>query len=69
MLRDNVSFRDLQACLEATDKAEKTATAVYRRVLERYPTNGNLLKVYGRFLEYVRNDPWGEMLSVLLAPA
>lgn len=28
------------------------------RVLERYPNNGRLLKVYGRFLEYVRNDPW-----------
>lgn len=28
------------------------------RVLERYPSNGRLLKVYGRFLEYVRNDPW-----------
>eukprot|EP00883_Tetradesmus_obliquus_P002715 jgi/Sobl393_1/12921/SZX78204.1 len=59
MLRDSVSFRDLQACLEALDRAEKTATAVYRRVLERYPANGKLLKVYGRFLEYVRNDPWG----------
>jgi hypothetical protein len=28
------------------------------RVLERYPNNGKLLKVYGRFLEFVRNDPW-----------
>lgn len=28
------------------------------RVLERYPDNGRLLKIYGRFLEYVRNDPW-----------
>lgn len=28
------------------------------RVLERYPNNGRLLKVYGRFLEYCKNDPW-----------
>lgn len=28
------------------------------RVLERYPKNGRLLKVYGRFLENVRHDPW-----------
>jgi hypothetical protein len=34
-------------------------------VLERYPTNGKLLKVYGRFLEFVRNDPWGERLLLL----
>eukprot|EP00878_Enallax_costatus_P038463 GHUV01043704.1.p1 GENE.GHUV01043704.1~~GHUV01043704.1.p1 ORF type:complete len:179 (+),score=27.03 GHUV01043704.1:253-789(+) len=28
------------------------------RAMERYPNNGKLLKVYGRFLEYVANDPW-----------
>lgn len=28
------------------------------RVLERYPDNGKLLKIYGHFLEYVKNDPW-----------
>jgi PAS domain-containing protein len=27
------------------------------RVLERYPSNGKVLKVYGRFLEFVRNEP------------
>jgi PAS domain-containing protein len=26
-------------------------------VLERYPSNGKVLKVYGRFLECVRNEP------------
>jgi len=26
-------------------------------VLERYPNNGRLLKIYGRFLEWVRNEP------------
>lgn len=28
------------------------------RVMDRFPANGKLLKIYGRFLEYVRNDPW-----------
>ena len=28
------------------------------RALERYPSNGRLLKAYGRFEEYVVNDPW-----------
>eukprot|EP00878_Enallax_costatus_P028639 GHUV01030951.1.p1 GENE.GHUV01030951.1~~GHUV01030951.1.p1 ORF type:complete len:135 (-),score=32.73 GHUV01030951.1:167-571(-) len=36
-----------------------TAAVSYNpRVLERYPKNGRLLKVYGRFLENVRHDPW-----------
>ncbi|KAF8055488.1 tmcC [Scenedesmus sp. PABB004] len=52
MLRDNVSFRELQSCFEAMSSSEGAATAVYRRVMERYPTNGKLLKIYGRFLEY-----------------
>jgi len=26
--------------------------------MDRFPANGKLLKIYGRFLEYVRNDPW-----------
>ena len=30
---------------------------MYRRVLERYPSNGKLLRCYGKFLEDVRNDP------------
>jgi hypothetical protein len=58
LLRDNVSFRDLQACFEGMGAAEKAATSVYRRVMDRFPGNGKLLKVYGRFLEFVRNDPW-----------
>jgi hypothetical protein len=27
------------------------------RVLERYPTNGKLLKIWGRFQEWVLHDP------------
>lgn len=26
--------------------------------MERYPANGKLLKAYGRFLEFVKDDPW-----------
>ena len=31
---------------------------VYRRVMSRYPQNGRLLLLYGRFLEDVQHDPW-----------
>lgn len=34
------------------------APQVYRRVMSRYPSNGKLLLVYGRFLEDVKHDPW-----------
>lgn len=41
-----------------SDMAQQTERAqqVYRRVMERYPNNGKLLKCYGRFLEEVKND-------------
>eukprot|EP00775_Hariotina_reticulata_P009651 gene9651-9811_t len=58
MLRDAVPFKDLQVSLRLMDEAKQRASSIYKRVLERYPINGKLLKVYGRFLEYVQNDPW-----------
>eukprot|EP00775_Hariotina_reticulata_P009112 gene9112-9281_t len=59
VLHDAVSFKDLQAAVAYIDKTSHQANTVYKRGLERYPTNGKLLRIYGRFLEYVRNDPWG----------
>jgi Tfp pilus assembly protein PilF len=41
------------------DLMEGAASRTYRLVLERYPRNAKLLRSYGRFLENVRNDPWG----------
>uniref|UniRef100_A0A383VUJ6 PAS domain-containing protein n=1 Tax=Tetradesmus obliquus TaxID=3088 RepID=A0A383VUJ6_TETOB len=57
LLRDSVAFVDLLGKLEVMEETEQRATATYRRVLERYPGNGKVLKVYGRFLEFVRNEP------------
>ena len=37
---------------------EREVPAPACRVMELYPKNGKLLKVYGRYLEFVRNDPW-----------
>jgi Tfp pilus assembly protein PilF len=34
-----------------------TASTSPRSVLERHPSNGKVLNVYGRFLEFVRNEP------------
>eukprot|EP00775_Hariotina_reticulata_P003514 gene3514-3784_t len=60
MLRDTVAYRDLQGSLDLMDRSSQTASEMYKRVMERYPANGKLLKVYGRFLEYVMDDPWGK---------
>lgn len=41
------------------DLMEVAANRTYRLVLERYPKSAKLLRSYGRFLENVKNDPWG----------
>jgi hypothetical protein len=41
------------------DLMEGAANRTYRLVLERYPKSAKLLRSYGRFLENVKNDPWG----------
>lgn len=41
------------------DSMENAASTTYRLVLDRYPKNAKLLKSYGKFLENVKNDPWG----------
>lgn len=58
LLHDTIHFKSLQKTFAVMNAAELRASAVYRKVLERYPTNGRLLKIYGRFLEYCKNDPW-----------
>ncbi|WIA20263.1 hypothetical protein OEZ85_006098 [Tetradesmus obliquus] len=57
LLRDTIAFKDMQRSLQHMQSAEQRASAIYKRVLERYPDSGKLLKVYGRFLEFVQNDP------------
>ncbi|GIL48962.1 hypothetical protein Vafri_5459 [Volvox africanus] len=57
MQRSSVRVSAIEAHLREMDEAADTANQVYRRVLERYPNNGKLLRCYGKFLEDVRNDP------------
>eukprot|EP00879_Flechtneria_rotunda_P013062 GHRR01013642.1.p1 GENE.GHRR01013642.1~~GHRR01013642.1.p1 ORF type:complete len:1083 (+),score=308.01 GHRR01013642.1:2122-5370(+) len=58
LLKDKIAFKEISKSFDQMEAAETRATLTYRRVLERYNNNGRLLKVYGRFLEHVRNDPW-----------
>ncbi|GLC57759.1 hypothetical protein PLESTB_001261700 [Pleodorina starrii] len=57
MQRSSVRVSAIEAHLREMDEKADTAHQVYKRVLERYPNNGKLLRCYGKFLEEVRNDP------------
>jgi hypothetical protein len=39
--------------------SEPQAQSAYRHVLERYPNAPKLVRLYGKFLETIKNDPWG----------
>ncbi|KXZ45662.1 hypothetical protein GPECTOR_52g60 [Gonium pectorale] len=50
-----VSFMHLS---KALGKIESSAQAAYRVVLQSYGNNPKLVRLYGRFLQTVKNDPW-----------
>lgn len=58
LLRKDVTFTGLSKALTQMDMTEAKAEKVYRVALERYPKSVKLLRIYGKFLEDVRNDPW-----------
>ncbi|GLC59118.1 hypothetical protein PLESTB_001450200 [Pleodorina starrii] len=55
-LRSVLRVAQIDAALDSLEAASARADQVYKRVLERYPTNGKLLRCYGKFLEGVRHD-------------
>ncbi|KXZ48850.1 hypothetical protein GPECTOR_25g435 [Gonium pectorale] len=55
-MRTSVRVAQIDNAMEALEAATGRAHQVYRRVLERYPTNGRLLRCYGKFLEDCRHD-------------
>ncbi|KAG2424794.1 hypothetical protein HXX76_014218 [Chlamydomonas incerta] len=56
LTKGRVAAAAMREALEALEAAADTAHQVYKRVLERYPANGKLLRCYGKFLEDVRHD-------------
>ncbi|KAG2443454.1 hypothetical protein HXX76_001811 [Chlamydomonas incerta] len=57
MMKSTVKVADVDKALDALEAGTVRAHQVYKRVLERYPTNGKLLRCYGKFLEDVKHDP------------
>lgn len=56
MLKAEPKAVRIDNALAELDISVQRTHRIYRKVLERYPKNGKLLKCYGRFQEDVRND-------------
>ncbi|WIA28374.1 hypothetical protein OEZ86_010920 [Tetradesmus obliquus] len=59
LTREVIPMERLGHSFKRIDEMELMAEKTYKLVLDRYPTNAKLLKSYGKFLEHVKNDPWG----------
>ncbi|EFJ47903.1 hypothetical protein VOLCADRAFT_104960 [Volvox carteri f. nagariensis] len=55
-MRPSLRVRQFDEALDALEAASSRANQVYKRVIERYPSNGKLLRCYGKFLEDARHD-------------
>ncbi|KXZ42959.1 hypothetical protein GPECTOR_109g202 [Gonium pectorale] len=55
-MRPALKVAQVDSAMDALESASGRAHQVYKRVLERYPTNGKLLRCYGKFLEDVKHD-------------
>ncbi|PNH03085.1 hypothetical protein TSOC_010874 [Tetrabaena socialis] len=55
----SVSFTGLSKALGKIESSVSQAQALYRVVLEQYASSPGLVRLYGKFLEKIKNDPWG----------
>lgn len=56
MLRDQAHAAHIEKALDEVDHGVQNCYRAYKKVLDRSPKNGNLLKCYGIFLEDIKND-------------
>ncbi|KAG2482499.1 hypothetical protein HYH03_018574 [Edaphochlamys debaryana] len=56
-MKTTLKVSAMDKAMDGLDGATLRANQVYKRVLERYPNNGKLLRCYGKFLEGVKHDP------------
>ncbi|KAG2488469.1 hypothetical protein HYH03_012974 [Edaphochlamys debaryana] len=54
-----VSFVKLSKALGSIERSVSQAQTAYRVVLESYGRDPKLVRLYGKFLESIKNDPWG----------
>ncbi|EFJ45151.1 hypothetical protein VOLCADRAFT_94559 [Volvox carteri f. nagariensis] len=53
-----VSFMHLSRALSRIESSVSQAQTAYRVVLESYSHNPKLVRLYGKFLQTIKNDPW-----------
>ncbi|KXZ43615.1 hypothetical protein GPECTOR_85g345 [Gonium pectorale] len=58
LLRHHVSFNHLSKALHRIEVSVKGAERAYRGVLSRHGSSPRIVRLYGRFLETVKFDPW-----------
>ncbi|GLC74510.1 hypothetical protein PLESTF_001521700 [Pleodorina starrii] len=54
----SVSFTSLSKSLENIDNSVKKAESAYRVAMELYNNSPRLVRLYARFLETIKQDPW-----------
>ncbi|GFR47567.1 hypothetical protein Agub_g9292 [Astrephomene gubernaculifera] len=59
LLRSAVDIDKLYKALHNIELAIRTAERSYRTALGRHSSNTRLMRLYGKFLETVKLDPWG----------
>ncbi|KAG2445087.1 hypothetical protein HYH02_008954 [Chlamydomonas schloesseri] len=58
LMHTNVNFMKLTKAMNRIEVTVRAAERAYRGVLIRHGTNARLVRLYGRFLESVKFDPW-----------
>ncbi|KAG2445088.1 hypothetical protein HYH02_008955 [Chlamydomonas schloesseri] len=58
LMHTNVNFVKLTKAMNRIEVTVRAAERAYRTVLTRHSTNARLVRLYGRFLESVKFDPW-----------
>ncbi|PNH04175.1 Tiny macrocysts protein C, partial [Tetrabaena socialis] len=58
LLRNRVDFNHLSRALNRIEITVKAAERAYRGVLTRHSSSARLVRLYGRFLESIKFDPW-----------
>lgn len=58
LVHHEVKMEKMARAIDAMDKAVCQADSVYKMLLTRNVDNWRMLRMYAKFLEFIKNDPW-----------